>query len=339
MLGALAMGSDPQRHRFFIGAQGAHLAHSIGATLEAIGGPQTGAVFVKPNFTYPFEKPGVTTTRAFLVALVEALVDRGVERICIGEGEGGYNAFSMDKTFAAFRLEDLERRYGIEVANVSHWPSREFLVPARGRSYRVRFPSPVLDDFDAVVSVPVPKVHCMTTISGAAKNLWGLLQDNMRLQLHPALPQILCQVTSALPPALAVCDGTHGLTRNGPMVDGVTIGLGWVAGSDDLWLHDLMMCKLMRMPEGKVGHLAYARARGVAPAVEKCDIVPGWEAFVDNRFYLRKNAWNRVAKAAWYSPALNQLIYTSKASGILHKAMYTVRRKSPDLLARGVDWD
>ncbi len=325
--------------RFDIRQQGDSLTETIHQLLEAIPGPRDGAVFVKPNFTYPFEKPGVTTTRDFLVALVEALSDRGVHRICLGEGEGGYNAFSMDATFASFRLDELERRYGIEVVNVNRWPSREFEVEARGRVYRASLPSPLFEDFDTLLSTPVPKVHCMTTISGATKNLWGLVQDTLRLRLHCALPQILSKVIQALPGSFAVCDGTYGLTRNGPMVDGEVIPLGWVAASNDLWLHDLMMCRIMGFPATRVQHLAHAVHHGVAPRIEECDLMPKWETFVDNRFYLQRNVWNRVAKAAWFSPTINHLVYTSKASGLLHKAMYSVRRKSPDLLARGVDWD
>ena len=325
--------------RFSIERQGDDVAAGIDSTLDAIGGPRGGAVFVKPNFTYPFEKAGVTTTRAFLVSLIEALTERGVDRICVGEGEGGYNAFSMDKTFDSFRFEELRARYGIEYVNVNRWPSREFVVEARGRSYSVRFPSPIFDEFDSFISAPVPKVHCMTTVSGAVKNLWGLVQDTMRLRLHPALAPILSEVTRALPHGLALCDGTFGLTRNGPMVDGEVIDLGWVAGSDNLWLHDLMICEIMRMPVTKVGHLSYATKMHLVPEIQDCELSPGWEAFVDDRFYLHRNVWNRLAKSAWHSPSVNHLVYTSKASGALHKAMYTIRKKSPDLLARGVDWN
>jgi uncharacterized protein (DUF362 family) len=332
------MNPGTERARFCIRRQGDHLKDTIHELLDATSGPRSGAVFVKPNFTYPFEKPGVTTTRDFLVALVEALLDRGVNRICLGEGEGGYNAFSMDATFASFRLGELASRYGIEVVNVKRWPSREFVVESQGRAYPVCFPAPLFEDFDTLLSAPVPKVHCMTTISGAAKNLWGLVQDTMRLRLHCAFSQVLSEVIPALPGSFALCDGTYGLTRNGPMVDGEVVPLGWVAASNDLWLHDLMMCRIMGFPATRVQPLAYAVHHGVAPRLEECDLVPGWETFVDDRFYLRRNVWNRVAKSAWYSPTINHLVYTSRASGVLHKAMYAVRRKSPDLLARGVDW-
>lgn len=331
-------GSDV-RATFFIRRQNDDLLAAVAETLQAIAGPARGdRVFVKPNFTYPFEKAGVTTTRHFLVALIEALRDRGAATICVGEGEGGYNAFSMNSTFKAFRLDDLRARYAITYANVNHWPSHDFLVEDRGRSYTVRFPAPILTEFDSYISVPVPKVHCMTTISGAVKNQWGLVQDTMRLRFHCAFEAIASAIVEALPHGLAICDGTYGLTRNGPMVDGETLELGWVAGSNNLWLHDIMLSRLMRVRPSTVAHLQHAIDRGLTPSMDRCDLSTGWEDFIDDRFYLQRNAWNRLARLAWHSPAINHLAYTSRASAPLHKAMYAVRKKSPDLLARGVDW-
>jgi hypothetical protein len=60
--------------------------------------------------------------------------------------------------------------------------------------------------------------------------------------------------------------------------------------------------------------------------------------FVTDAFYLRRNLWNRVAKLTWYSRHLNHLIYFSRVSDVLHKVMYSVRRKPVELRAKGVDW-
>ncbi|MCA1707341.1 MAG: DUF362 domain-containing protein, partial [Actinobacteria bacterium] len=325
---------------FHISRQQSDLASEVAACLDAINGPaRSDSVFVKPNFTYPYEKPGVTTTRRFLVALVEALLDRGVKRICLGEGEGGYNAFSMDRTFASYRVPEMVTRYGISYANVNEWPSHTLHVEHRRRSYAVRFPAPILSEFDSFISAPVPKVHCMTTISGAIKNVWGLIQDPMRLRLHCAFEPIVATIVESIGRGFAMSDGTFGLTKNGPMVDGETLELGWIAGSDNLWLHDLMTCRLMRIEISRVAHLQYGVQRGLAPEPDRCDLRGGWEEFVDSRFYLKRNGWNRLAKIAWHSPSVNHLMYTSRVSSALHKAMYSVRNKSPDLLARGVDWE
>lgn len=296
------------------------------------------AVFLKPNFTYPFPKEGVTTSRELISTLVELLRDAGVRRICLGEGEGGYNAFSMDETFAAYRLEELTDRYGLEVVNLNRWPSTTIPVEGRRGRWDVPLPSPVLEEFDTFLTLPVPKVHSMTRISGAVKNQWGIVQDPMRLALHLGLDEILTEVTARLPNAVAVVDGTWGLTGNGPMIEGEAIALDWVAASDDLWLCDLVLCHLMGQRPEQVQPLGWALKQGVVPSMAASRLPSDLDEFVDDRFYLKRNAWNRLAKVTWYSSRLNHLVYFSKASGALHRVMYSVRTKPDELSARGVDW-
>ncbi len=296
------------------------------------------AVFLKPNFTYPFPKAGVTTTRPVLEAVVQVLSDLGCRRICIGEGEGGYNAFAMDETFAAFALDELTARYGVEVVNASNWPSLEVRVEGRRGTYDVHLPKPLYEEFDSFISLPVPKVHCMTGISGAVKNEWGIVQDQMRLAFHCAFEEIITEVVDRLPNPYALIDGTFGLTRNGPMIEGETIDLGWVAGADDLWLADAVLCRIMDVPLRSVAHLRWGDDHGRVPALGAADLPDDLDRYLDDRFYLKRNLWNRVAKLTWYSPRLNHLVYFSKASSALHKVMYSIREKPDELSARGVDW-
>ena len=296
------------------------------------------AVFLKPNFTYPFPKAGVTTTRPVLEAVVQVLSDLGCGRICIGEGEGGYNAFAMNETFAAFSLDELTARYGVEVVNASNWPSLEVRVEGRRGTYDVHLPKPLYEEFDSFISLPVPKVHCMTGISGAVKNEWGIVQDQMRLAFHCAFEEIITEVVDRLPNPYALVDGTFGLTRNGPMIEGETIDLGWVAGADDLWLADAVLCRIMDVRLRSVAHLRWGDDHGRVPALGAADLPDDLDRYLDDRFYLKRNLWNRVAKLTWYSPRLNHLVYFSKASSALHKVMYSIREKPDELSARGVDW-
>lgn len=327
--------------RFVIERQGEDVVAAVQRVADGLGlaGAVGDAVFLKPNFTYPFPKAGVTTTREVLEAVVRVLSDLGCRRICIGEGEGGYNAFAMDETFRAFALDELTDRYGVEVVNASKWPSLEVTVEARRGTYRVHLPRPLYEEFDSFITLPVPKVHCMTTISGAVKNEWGIVQDQMRLAFHCGFDEIITEVVDRLPHPFAIVDGTYGLTRNGPMIEGVTIDLGWVGGGDDLWLTDAVLCHLMGVPLRSVGHLRHGDDHGRVPALAASDLPADLDDYVDERFYLKRNLWNRVAKLTWYSPRLNHLVYFSKASSALHKVMYAIREKPDELSARGVDWD
>jgi uncharacterized protein (DUF362 family) len=325
---------------FAICRQSGSLESDVRLILEQIGffqnRPQR--VFIKPNFTYPFFKPGVTTTRELIEALVQVLKESGCTRIVLGEGDGGYNAFSMEETFKNYRLDELTERYGLEVVNVSKWPSLTLDINAKRGRFSVNVPRPIFEEFDCFITLPVPKVHAMTTISNAVKNQWGIVQDVFRLHFHVAFDEIITEVCRRLPRPIALVDGTYGLTKNGPMIEGIQLSLGWVSACDNLWLNDRLMCEIMQMPMGTVEHLMYAEKLGLVPKREECRISGGIESFVDDRFYLKKNFWNHVAKSTWYSKRWNYLVYFSPLSNMLHKVMYSVRSKPKELAAKGVDW-
>lgn len=295
-------------------------------------------VFIKPNFTYPHFKPGVTTTREVIEAVVHWLKQQGCTRICLGEGDGGYNTFSMDQTFANYRLEELNQRYGLEIVNVGSWPSTTWHFDTGRGVFDVNLPRPVFEEFDSFISIPVPKVHVMTTISNAVKNQWGLIQDSMRLRFHLVFNEVVTRIVDELPFKLAIVDGTYGLTRSGPMIDGTAIELGWISACDDLWLNDALICDLMKVDRNSVEHLVHAQARGLIPAEGEYATSAGFADFVDDRFFLKRNVWNRVAKLSWKSPLLNHLFYFSGLSGLLHKIMYSVRSRPDELTMRGIDW-
>ena len=104
-------------------------------------------------------------------------------------------------------------------------------------------------------------------------------------------------------------------------------------------LADAVLCRIMDVPLRSVAHLRFGDDRGRVPALAGADLPDDLDRYLDDRFYLKRNLWNRVAKLTWYSPRLNHLVYFSKASSALHKVMYAIREKPDELSARGVDWD
>ena len=62
------------------------------------------SVFIKPNLTWISHLPGITTSTAFISALVEVLRDR-TRDITIGESDGGYNSFKVADAFGGHGLD------------------------------------------------------------------------------------------------------------------------------------------------------------------------------------------------------------------------------------------
>ena len=85
------------------------------------------AIFIKPNLTYPTYKEGVTTRKEFIECLVAVLRQiNATTKIYIGEGEGGYNSFSMTNALEDMGFYELEKEFPqVKVINLSKIPSRE----------------------------------------------------------------------------------------------------------------------------------------------------------------------------------------------------------------------
>jgi uncharacterized protein (DUF362 family) len=290
------------------------------------------AVFLKPNLTYPIPKPGVTTRVDFIETVAKYFLDRGC-RVTIGEGPGGYNGFSMKEAFAAHGLTVVARHLGVSLIELSDWETSNVPVKARrGRTVDVPVPTRLLQDFQAVVSLPVPKVHCMTGVSLGLKNLWGCIADVFRIRFHPFLDEILVELLNVLPVRATILDGLYGLDENGPMVDGVVRHLDWVAASSDSGAHDVVVTRLLGLDPFQVSHLRYGIEHGAVPSLDRIDVaMAGVKA---QRFSLKLNLWNRVAKVTWLHPKLTWLVYLSPLAGPIHWLMYRLRRRPIDLSVR-----
>jgi len=65
-------------------------------------------VFLKPIFTFPFFKPGVTTPPDLIRAVIEILVDHGA-LVTIGEGGPSLDVFDLENSFSHHGLYDFKK--------------------------------------------------------------------------------------------------------------------------------------------------------------------------------------------------------------------------------------
>lgn len=285
------------------------------------------AILIKPNLTYPSYQKGVTTRVEFVESLVAALRKiNSSTRIYIGEGEGGYNAFSMSDGMREMGYHAMESKYpNVQVMNLSKLPRQRIELRAKGLTYSVDLPAMFFEEIDFSITCPIPKVHCMTTLSLSFKNQWGCLPDAMRLKNHHVFDEIIGQVCDKLKFRYAFLDGKYGLDQNGPMA-GVPVEVNWFVASNSLGAFDVVVSEMMGFDWKKIGHLKKAAEYGFVPEKEQISVV-GDEAGLKRNFALHRSFWNYPALAAFHSPRLTQLFYFSKISRLLHVIMYVFRKK------------
>ena len=197
-------------------------------------------VFVKPNFTLPYYKEGVTTNPRVLHHLLGLLRDRA-GRVIVGESDGGNHSFTADQAFRGHGMQEICRDTGTELVNLSTIPAKNVEGVVQGRSVKVQLPAMLLEDVDCFISVPLLKVHVMTTVTLSMKNLWGCYPDTMRCLHHKNLSRKLALITRSLNPQLVLIDGTFALDGHGPMY-GTPVKTDLILSADNPVVADSLGC-------------------------------------------------------------------------------------------------
>lgn len=288
-------------------------------------------VFIKPNLTYPVFKKGVTTRVEFVRSLVSLLKDLNSKlTIYIGEGEGGYNSYSMTDALVNMGFTNLSQEFSdVHVINLSKYPSKEVKIKTKKGDFWVALPELLFTEVDFSISCPLPKVHAMTKVTLSLKNQWGCLSDAMRLKNHYIFDQIIAKISQELKFKYAFLDGKFGLNNNGPMV-GDPLEVNWFAASNSLGAFDLVLTTMMGFNWQKIFYLKNAVKQGLAPQFDHIDII-GDMNLLKRQFKLQRDAWAYPALWAFRSKRLTHFFYISKYAKLLHDIMYMFRKKPIEL--------
>ena len=282
-------------------------------------------VFIKPNLTYPFYKPGVTTSPAMIEAVVSVLLDY-TSHITIVESDGGAHAWPAEEAFAGHQVPEMCRRFGIQATNLSKMAREVAHTEIAGRQVSVELPAPLLHESDLLVTMPVPKVHVMTGVSLAFKNQWGCIPDTMRLRHHHQFSEMVIAINKLLNPKIVIFDGTYFLDRSGPM-DGDPVRMDLIIAANDIGAGSLACCEIMNIDPNKVKHFQLARKEGMFPAsLEEVYLNCQIERFNGRKFHLERTLMDRVTLLVAFNSCLGtKLIYDSPLAGPLHEVLYAIR--------------
>ncbi|MBQ3074959.1 MAG: DUF362 domain-containing protein [Clostridia bacterium] len=189
-------------------------------------------VVIKPNLVVK-KKPegGATTHPAVLEAVLLCLLPHTKE-ITVAECSGGPNTEAL--------MKGIYRETGIEaVCQKYNVPIHYQMTPAE-----VTVPDPiichkleVLDVFtgaDVFINLAKMKTHSLTAVTGAAKNLYGVIPGLRKVEQHANYPKIehfaalICDINKALPTDLSIVDGILGMEKDGP------------SGGDPKWAYGIL---------------------------------------------------------------------------------------------------
>jgi uncharacterized protein (DUF362 family) len=283
-------------------------------------------VALKPNLTYPYHKAGVTTSPAFIRETVKILREI-TPHIAIVETDGGYGAWAATESFRGHGLYDLAEEFGVELVNLCNEAREPIRFRSRLVSQTVPLPTRLLHHTDVFISMPVPKVHCMTRLTLSYKNQWGCIPDIMRLRRHYLFNDAIIAINRVLKP-FVLSDGTYFLDRHGPL-EGDPIRMNLVIAATDAGTFDRYVCELMGFSWRTVPHLNWAVRCGDMPsslAMIECNIAPA-EART-HVFSLDRTLRDWIALSGFKSRLLTWFGYESWFGRVaLHSILYAIAGK------------
>jgi uncharacterized protein (DUF362 family)/NAD-dependent dihydropyrimidine dehydrogenase PreA subunit len=224
-------------------------------------------VWVKPNLLGPHPpEHSVTTDPEVIRQAVRGLRARGAKDIWVADNPGGglqRNVSSyIGPTGAVEASEGCFR--GISETPVS--------IPTKSRFLSEFTVSRIVTEADVILNLPVFKTHALTILTGAIKNLFGIVPGGQKSHLHTLAKsgsdfgELLVDLYQAIPaPVLTIMDALRGMDgQNGPS-GGRVLSIGRILTSRNPVALDAVMAAMAGAEPALIPTTRIAAERGLGP--------------------------------------------------------------------------
>ena len=235
------------------------LTEKIRESLRLIGGIEKfirpGAkVLVKPNLLMAASPDTAITTHPEFVRQVLRIL-KGINcKIYLGDGPSvfGSQMENIVKVYEQTGIREIAEEEAVELVTFD-----KRYIPPTPEGAQGYFPlAQYVKDCDYIVSIPKFKTHEYIILTGAVKNLFGLIPGTFKLECHKNFHQperfakMLLDVCAAVKPALSIVDGITGMEGNGPATSGSKRDIGLIlAGSDPVAMDTVLAGIMNARPE------------------------------------------------------------------------------------------
>ncbi len=231
--------------------------------LESFPSPWRGRrVLIKPNILgpNPAEK-GVTTHPTLIRSLLKSLRERGA--ICEVGDNPGLNGYAANEQCA--RIAGVYDAAGDAFINFA---KETVQVDVKSLFFEKLVISKPILTADFVINLPKFKTHIQTKITGAVKNMFGILVGAEKARVHLAagrsenFAEALVDIYQIRPPDLTIMDAVVGMEGNGPS-SGNLRSIGKVLASRNGVCLDGLVAAMMGLDPRAVDLLRIASDRGL----------------------------------------------------------------------------
>lgn len=240
---------------------------ALKAGLDALGGierfvSKDQKILVKPNFLSASEpEKAIITHPSVIKAMLRILSENGCSDVCCGDSPGHG---SPENAASKADLDGAFEEYGIESADMSTEVSFSF---EEGMTARHFWFTKAAAECDAVINLCKMKTHALERITGAVKNVYGLICGYRKAQGHVQYPnesifaRMLCDIHRARNISLNVMDAVTAMEGNGPG-SGTPVDMNLLIISDDPVAADSIFCRLVDLDPKLVPTCVQGKAMG-----------------------------------------------------------------------------
>ena len=240
-------------------------------------------VLVKPNLLGPFPPERCVTTDPRLIqAIVKKLKSCEAKEIIVGDNSGSihFNPLRIAKVTGILDASDgCFTNLAKEIIEVE--VKSQFMNKISISKYFI--------DTDYIINVPKFKTHGLTTITGAIKNMYGIIPGGKKAQLHTfsrsvyAFSELLMDIYQIRIPDLNIMDAIIGMEGNGP-TNGKPRVINKIISSDNGVSLDSVMAMMMGLKPESIALLSIAKKRNLGEInkanldiLGKLEAIPGYK--------------------------------------------------------------
>jgi uncharacterized protein (DUF362 family)/NAD-dependent dihydropyrimidine dehydrogenase PreA subunit len=242
-------------------------------------------VLVKPNLLMAKEPEFGITTHPEVVRAVVRLLKTINCQILLGDGPSVWGNYieNVDEVYEHTGIKKVCMEEDVALVNFDK------------RRMREKFPLTTwLDDCDYLVNIPKFKTHDFTILTGAIKNLFGLVSGTFKTELHKNYFQpnnfakILVDIYQETKPALSIVDAISAMEGDGPGSSGKLRQENLLLASYDCVALDSILALIMGLKPFDILTTKEASKRGLGVADINSILVFGerLEQIIGNPFLL-----------------------------------------------------
>lgn len=254
-------------------------------------------VLVKPNLLGPFPpERGVTTDPRVISAIVQELKKCKPKDIVVGDNSGSIH-------FDPFKIAKITGILDASDECYSNIAREVVEVKVESEFIEELFISRMVKEADYVINVPKFKTHSLTTITGAIKNMFGIIPGGKKAKLHSftrsikEFAELLVDIYQIRIPDLNIMDAIIGMEGAGP-TNGKTRIINKIISSDNGVSLDSVMAAMMGLKPFTIELLQVAKKRNLGETDISNIIIDG-ELEVISGFKTPNNGFlQRIRKAA-----------------------------------------